>query len=275
MDRTAVFIDAGYLFATGSRLLTGERLPRSELHLDHEAMLGFLKGLAGELSGLPLLRIYWYDGAASGPSPEQLALSYRPNLKLRLGLVNQHGQQKGVDSLIVTDLINLARNRAIAEAVLMTGDEDLRVAVQQAQELGVRVHLVGIGPARESQSAVLVQEADSVRELGEADVRSFLRRATVGAAAPLLAGAPTPPPEEASVALVAIARRMAESLSHDERQATLQASATGSLPPPIDRRLLVAGSSALSGAPLQAAQKRELRAAFLEGCRAAAEADPA
>ena len=65
--------------------------------------------------------------------------------------MNSVGEQKGVDSLIVTDMINLARNRAISDAVFVSGDEDLRVGVQQAQEFGVRVHLVGIKPSRGSQ----------------------------------------------------------------------------------------------------------------------------
>ncbi len=123
---------------------------------------------------MPLLRIYWYDGATAGPSPQHLALAYRPNVKLRLGFMNQQGQQQGVDSLLVTDLITLARNRAMSDALLMTGDEDIRIGVQQAQECGVRVHLIGVAPSRDNQSSALVQEADGVRELSEASVRSFL-----------------------------------------------------------------------------------------------------
>ena len=46
------------------------------------------------------------------------------------------GRQKGVDSLIVTDLIELARNHAISDAVLLAGDEELRIGVQIAQSLG-------------------------------------------------------------------------------------------------------------------------------------------
>lgn len=36
MDRVAVFVDAGYVFAQGSVLLSGKKLPRSEVVLDHE-----------------------------------------------------------------------------------------------------------------------------------------------------------------------------------------------------------------------------------------------
>lgn len=77
-----------------------------------------------------LLCIYWYD-AIQGPrmSLEQSMLAHQVGLKLRLGTLNNGGEQKGVDSLIVTDLIELARNRAISDAVILSGDEDLRVSV--------------------------------------------------------------------------------------------------------------------------------------------------
>jgi uncharacterized LabA/DUF88 family protein len=74
----------------------------------------------------------------------------------------------------VTDLVTLAQNRALCDAVLVTGDDDLRDGVEQAQALGVRVHLVGIPPARENQAAALVQAADQVRELTRTELSSFL-----------------------------------------------------------------------------------------------------
>lgn len=158
-------------------MLTEEKLTRSQLHLHHERVLALLVKLAAELTGLPLLRIYWYDGASAGPNAAHQALAYRPNVKLRLGQVDEHGQQ-GVDALLVADLVTLAQNRALAEALLLTGDDDLRGAVEQAQELGVRVHLLGIEPAHQNQAAALVQAADSVRELSATEIKTFLSLAT-------------------------------------------------------------------------------------------------
>lgn len=264
MDRTAVFVDAGYLFAEGSRLLAGERLARGDLHLDHDAILKLLGGLVQELTGIPLLRIYWYDGASAGPTPQQLALAHRAGVKLRLGLVNEHGHQKGVDSLILSDLINLARNRAMADALLITGDEDLRVGVQQAQELGIRVHLIGIAPARENQSGALMQEADSVRELSLAEVQSFLTRALGPSAVGATARPPSVPP--GSTTMAGVAARIAGELDARERESILQAEAPGAVPAEIDRRLLLAATKAV-GAQLDPAKKRALRAAFLDACR--------
>src|SRR5258705_458652 len=174
MDRVAVFVDAGYFFAQGSSLLTGKKTQRGEVRVDHDKLLNGLEDFATKISKLPLLRIYWYDGTSTGPSPEHVALAFKSRVKVRLGFVNTAGQQKGVDSLIVTDMITLARNRSMSDAVLLSGDEDIRVGVQQAQEYGVRVHLLGITPSRGSQSQFLLQEADSTTEWGLKDIQSFM-----------------------------------------------------------------------------------------------------
>lgn len=265
MDRTAVFVDAGYLFAAGSKLLCGERLPRGELRLGHEQVVRALEKLAIDLTGLPLLRIYWYDGADDGPTSQQLALSYCAKVKLRLGFVNQHGQQKGVESLIVSDLINLARNRAMADALLLTGDKDIRVGVQQAQEFGVRVHLLGIYPSRENQSGFLVQEADALRELARDEVAAFLAR---DVDIEHRDGMPSGPAKASD--LEAVAQRIAAGLSGDESEAALRHySATGAISKEIDRRLLALGSQASGVAELSSWEKRQLRAAFLSACHKA------
>src|SRR3990167_3270720 len=125
MDRSAVFVDAGYLFAQGGLLIAGKPLKRGEARLDEPAVISFLNALAQRTTGLPLLRIYWYDGTGAGPTPVHLSLGSRDNVKVRLGIVNSSGEQKGVDALIITDMITLSRNRAMVDALLVTGDEDL------------------------------------------------------------------------------------------------------------------------------------------------------
>ena len=79
-----------------------------------------------------------------------------------------------MDSLIVTDLIDLARNKAITDALVVAGDEDLRIGVQIAQTFGVQIHLLGIKPARGSQSLDLIQESDTHHEWDESVVSRFL-----------------------------------------------------------------------------------------------------
>ena len=132
--------------------------------------------------GARLLRIYWYDGLVRGNlSPQQQELAFMEDVKLRLGIVTPTGRQKGVDSLIVTDLVELARNGAITDVVMLSGDEDLRIGVQIAQSFGVRVHLIGIQPSRGSQSLTLLQESDTTTEWKRTDVDEFMAmRAGIG-----------------------------------------------------------------------------------------------
>lgn len=191
MARVAVLVDAGYLFAQGSVALVGSSQQRRLLRLNEAAIVEELRDFATKrAASCSLLRVYWYDGVTpKGPTSEHDRISGCDDVKLRLGFINSSGQQKGVDSLIVTDMIELARNRAMTDAVLLAGDEDIRIGVQVAQSYGVRVHLLGITPARGSQSKQLRQEADTTAEWSKETVARFLHvspglSATVSAAVP-------------------------------------------------------------------------------------------
>ena len=195
MPQIAVFVDAGYLYAQGSVLLRGRTLGRDSIRLSEGEVLDQLAGTASAVApDCRLLRIYWYDGVlrSNRPSIEQDLIGQSPNTKLRLGLVNSRGQQKGVDSLIVTDLIDLARNHAIADALILSGDEDIKIGVQVAQTFGVRVHLLGIKPARGSQSDNLMMEADTCHEWDETVVGRWMHFDDVATAAPARSPAATP-----------------------------------------------------------------------------------
>jgi hypothetical protein len=163
VDRFALFVDAGYLPAEGGKLRCGTG-KRDHVRCDHsrllETLIGHLRSLAG---GLPLLRGYRYDGGPGGqPVGDHPHISCLPNVKLRLGRLTG-GEQKGVDTLPVPDLVRLAQEHAPAEVYILSGDEDLREGVHFAQQIGVRVVLLGIPPsgARPNQAAALVDEADS------------------------------------------------------------------------------------------------------------------
>ncbi len=162
MDRFGLFVDAGYLITESTKLCLGQ-MKRHEVSCDYEGVLRVLTNLAAEQCGLPQLRTYWYDGAI-GPHPQpttdHLRIGAQPNVKVRLGRVI-HGRQKGVDSMITRDLMTLARERAIAMAYLVAGDEDLREGVIAAQDLGVQVVLVGVATgSKANQSSTLINECD-------------------------------------------------------------------------------------------------------------------
>jgi uncharacterized LabA/DUF88 family protein len=81
-------------------------------------------------------------------------------------------QQKGVDTLIVLDLVRLAQQGAYTTGVLIAGDRDLAEAVRVAQAMGRRVvvaHPQGDGIATE-----LRHLADQVRPISKDDVARML-----------------------------------------------------------------------------------------------------
>lgn len=173
----AIFVDAGYLYAQGSGLIAGQKQERTAINLSVADVLKKLTEKAKEVApGVRLLRAYWYDGLPRRgyPTDDHIAVAQAPDTKLRLGTINSEGKQKGVDSLIVTDLIDLARNQAISDALILSGDEDIRIGVQIAQTFGVRIHLLGIKPARGSQSLELMQEADTCHEWTQEVIDNFM-----------------------------------------------------------------------------------------------------
>jgi hypothetical protein len=107
----AIFVDAGYLFSAGSDVVFGQVHRRRELLLqDPGGLLEKLTSITEDCcddESLRILRTYWYDGAVNGlPVPDQIAVGSLPRVKLRLGRINAGGQ-KGVDGLIILDLITL------------------------------------------------------------------------------------------------------------------------------------------------------------------------
>jgi hypothetical protein len=267
MDRVAVFVDAGYFFAQGSALLCGKKTPRGEVNVDLDRALAAFEEFACRISKLPLLRIYWYDGTSTGPTPQHVALAFKPNVKVRLGFVNTAGQQKGVDSLIVTDMITLARNRVMSDAVLLSGDEDVRVGVQQAQEFGVRVHLLGISPCRGSQSLFLMQEADTTHEWGKEEISAFLSRNQQRSIHPVPAIPVVPPiapplTPVSSKTLDNLAKEAANEIDANLLDGLVKNfESVGRLPPEIDRPLIGRGGKTFGR--LDQKQLIELRLSFV------------
>lgn len=265
MERVAVFVDAGYLFAQGSFELSGERPSRSAIELDFGATVSALRRFAESASKLPLLRIYWYDASYQGPTTAQTAMARLDDVKVRLGFMNSVGQQKGVDSLIITDMIALARNGAMAECVLLSGDGDLRVGVQQAQELGVRVHLLGVKSQRGTQSMFLYQEADTTHEWDKSVLSEFMRvRLTDNRNIESHAGSSGPVHDHrvAAERLRRIAMSVASEIPEGELRWLLDSiKHKGGRPRDIDSRLLVLGREAL-GRNLDDSEKSHLRDEF-------------
>ncbi|MER7422974.1 NYN domain-containing protein [Nonomuraea rubra] len=174
MDRCALFVDAGYLLADGAMAVHGTR-HREAVSWDYPGLLQLMTSLSRERTGLPLLRCYWYEATVEGRrTPEHDALADIPGLKLRLSRIRP-GRREGVDAQVHRDLMTLARNNAICDAVVVSGDEDLAQVVCDAQDLGIRVsviHIAADGGWAVSRS--LRQECDDLVELGAAHLRPYV-----------------------------------------------------------------------------------------------------
>lgn len=96
-----MLVDAGYLLGAAGTLLGS--VDRSALEIDHPKLLIALIEEAQSQTGMPVLRLLWYDGAPnSRPTPKHRSFRLRPGVEVRLReLVERNGrvQQKGVGQL--------------------------------------------------------------------------------------------------------------------------------------------------------------------------------
>jgi uncharacterized LabA/DUF88 family protein len=201
LARYAIMVDVGYIYAAAGELLFSTA-SRREYRVDADKLIQALTRHADSQVRGELLRVYWYDAARDRvPTIDQRVIAQMSWVKLRLGNLNARGQQKGVDAQIRADMEALARHRAITDAVLVAGDEDMVPAVEAAQAFGVRVHLWGVEPPfGTNQAERLVWESDTVEVLDRTFMEPYFTRQTVAApehapAGPL-AGAAVPSPAQ-------------------------------------------------------------------------------
>ncbi|MGB7981777.1 MAG: NYN domain-containing protein [Candidatus Nanopelagicales bacterium] len=140
----SLYVDAGYLLASAATRVTGTSL-RNGIHVEYPKLVSALIEQAQQLSGLPVLRVHWYDSAKDGvPDTQQARIGELPRVKLRLGRFGVDGQQKGVDLRMGLDLVTHARNQASDVFLLVSGDDDLTEAVEEAQVHGVEVLILAV-----------------------------------------------------------------------------------------------------------------------------------
>src|SRR6266536_5182623 len=199
LARYAIMIDVGYIYAAAGELLFSSS-SRREYRVDTDKLIQALTRQAdGQVRG-ELLRVYWYDAARDRvPTIDQRVIAQMAWVKLRLGNLNARGQQKGVDAQIRADMEALARHRAVTDAVLVAGDEDMVPAVEVAQAYGVRVHLWGVEPPYgTNQAERLVWESDTVNILDATFLRPYFSRQVTAEPAPGLAAQPARPGQSAA-----------------------------------------------------------------------------
>ena len=145
--RCSIHIDAGYLYGALATRTTGSA-NRAAIKVIESALITELVAAATADSGLRLLRVLWYDAARDGiPDQHQKRIGLVDSVKLRMGRINPYGEQKGVDLRLGLDLVNLGVSRAAEVAYVISGDDDLTEAVEDAQNLGVQVKLMAVPDA--------------------------------------------------------------------------------------------------------------------------------
>ncbi len=268
MNRFALFVDAGYFFAGGAEAAFSGQVPRHGFRIeDIEKCLEDLRNIAQErCPGQEFLRIYWYDAPPkTGLSIEQSSLALQPGMKLRLGVLNNVGEQKGVDSLIVTDLIELARNRAISDAVLISGDEDIRIGVSVAQTFGLRLHLLGIGNYDRNVSRSLRMEADTFKGIDPEWCKSILTLVSETTSAQPYIQTPIGVPIDLENATKTVSEKILEGKSTSEiRELRDLIAQSRQVPAEIDGKLIAATAKHMGDVTFVPEEMRTVRRVFKE-----------
>lgn len=150
------FIDSGYLKA-GARKFFGLQ---GAIHLDGQEVEAWASYAYRMGDGAQVLRSYVYDGALPPEDrgyAEQRArfdeLAAQPGIRLRLGHQTErragtgrsYYEQKGVDTLLVLDLVRMAQQGAFDVAMVVAGDRDLAEALRViADDYARRVIVFGV-----------------------------------------------------------------------------------------------------------------------------------
>ena len=211
VSQRAIFVDAGFLLAVGGTQVAGTSL-RSAFRVDYGKLIQGILQCTAEHSGLDVLRTYWYDASKDALFTDQhKQIGLLPGVKVRLGRISFNGEQKGVDLKLGLDLVGVARNRAASVAYLVSGDDDLAEAVEEAQDLGMKVVLVGVSDSAHRLGVMSVAEhlalrVDSIITLPEQLIAECFTKIVQEAPRPALpphAGHPLPHPVPKPGSLVA------------------------------------------------------------------------
>ncbi|MGL5865139.1 MAG: NYN domain-containing protein [Dermatophilaceae bacterium] len=192
----ALYVDVGYLLAAAATRVTGTSL-RGGVVVAYGSLIDGLIAQAEQDSGLAMLRVNWYDsGGRPGGQADQTqeTVGMLPKVKLRLGRRSFTGDQKGVDVRLGLDLATHGRNGVADVMYLVSGDDDLTEAVEEAQGHGVQVIVMAVPDERGRPHAIarhLQREADGVILVDAEVIDSAVRRSMP----PPAASSDAPPPE--------------------------------------------------------------------------------
>ena len=241
-ERVCIFVDAGYFYDQGAIAISGRKHSRTAIQFDPTAFFAEFSSFAERLTGGKVHRIYWYDGAKNMvPDDRHIAIDSQPFVKLRLGRLTLDGGQKGVDTLMVRDLMVLSQERTLQQAVVLTGDDDLREGIEYAQDRGVLVHLVGIkdSDGLTSQSEELSRIVDQVSTIDKGNLTS-LKVGTITWTEPKADSSLSTRQDSGEIAVEVLVKRVGNAMIQQIPRERLEAvfeSRPGMLPPDLDKKM--------------------------------------
>jgi uncharacterized LabA/DUF88 family protein len=135
-DRLCIFIDAGNVFHAADSL---------KIRVDFATLITELTG------DRELVRAYYY-GASANTAAQQRFFDKLGHLGFEvksLPLRQYQGTpfEKGIDVMLVTDMLTLAHNDAYDIALLVSGDKDFTYSVQSIQTMGKTVEVAAFDHA--------------------------------------------------------------------------------------------------------------------------------
>ena len=173
MEKYVVLVDAGYVYAEGSKLMFGDMKP---IYINGSEFCSSIYDKIEEFYVNELqepiprrLRMYWYDARERSQW-----IASMPGVTLRLGRVNYSGTQKGVDGAIIRDMLTLCDTGKVSDVFLISGDEDLIEGVSKVKDQGVLVHLFQFKTVVNNMSHALLNEADGLLEIHQTDMRTAI-----------------------------------------------------------------------------------------------------
>ena len=143
VQRVMAFVDAGYLIERAVWIM--QPGPGDEGRVIGPELVTAIRDTIEPTGRQELIRVYIYDGEFEASHPRRAAqrarfdhLAASSSVRLRLGEVVERAkgtnqarlQQKGVDTLLVLDLLRMAQQGAYDTAFLVAGDRDFSEAVR-------------------------------------------------------------------------------------------------------------------------------------------------
>lgn len=173
MKNIAIFIDAGYFYSSAVEIYSikdhVQEKTRRDIYLSKAPVEIFsdllceIRAYSDSLLRVPkvfknrkpifsqtedysLYRIYWYDALYQGRmSDDHNKIIATQKTTLRTGVINRYGVQKGVDTLICLDMMEIAYHHTVDIVYLFTGDEDFQPLLEKVRSMGLEVHLIVVG----------------------------------------------------------------------------------------------------------------------------------